>query len=521
MTVDIDSGSAPNALCDAEKKGVNDMISIMEPVAKQLASFDAAGGSGALPTGTINAVSLAVQAYENDMAAYGSGHLNPAQTKLAAALTNFTATAKAEGWVTASEWYWHTARIQEDFSSAVNQLPTTKNPDGETLAPLVSKNYQSYIQAAARYAFHGGEIAQNGFSGAAAASSGTLGLIEKYLNPFQDVLAVYMSQIGGQSPMLGLTEFGHHLLDAEGATLTAYAFYKTDVAGVQGIVDMIPVIGKGLAGEVDAVSGDRAVSAVAPFIWLFLLSVLGCGMTLAYYLPALPFVLFTLGVVSCLIVWVEAVLAAPLWAASHGVVEGEGWAGTHARQGYMLVMTVILRPSLMIFGIFLSFQMLNAFSWFVAESFENLFGSLVDGHMGLFSMFAGIFIITGLMTTVYHRIFGLITLIPENVPAWIGQLAHKLGEQSGAQESGRTMVAGAAVMRGSAGHKAHVPKPGDGRGAKPGSKVTSTPGEGGKKGGKGDSGNGDGGTGGTDRLSHDLRPGNRGETNPTESNGGQ
>lgn len=41
---------------------------------------------------------------------------------------------------------------------------------------------------------------------------------------------------------------------------------------------------------------------------------------------------------------VESLIAAPVWAASHVVPEGEGFAANAVRQGWMLLLNILFRP---------------------------------------------------------------------------------------------------------------------------------------------------------------------------------
>jgi len=63
-----------------------------------------------------------------------------------------------------------------------------------------------------------------------------------------------------------------------------------------------------------------------------------------------------------LILVLEAVVAAPVWIAAHAMPEGEGIAGEHGRRGYMMLINILLRPSLMVIGFFLSIVLISAFS---------------------------------------------------------------------------------------------------------------------------------------------------------------
>jgi len=104
-----------------------------------------------------------------------------------------------------------------------------------------------------------------------------------------------------------------------------------------------------------ALIGVGLAATVAPGLNLAIFSLAGmcytAGFTLAYYLPAIPIIFWVLGIVGWLIMVLEAVVAAPLWAASHVLPEGEGFAGPPARQGYMLLLALLIRPVLMVIGL--------------------------------------------------------------------------------------------------------------------------------------------------------------------------
>jgi hypothetical protein len=51
------------------------------------------------------------------------------------------------------------------------------------------------------------------------------------------------------------------------------------------------------------------------------------------------------------------------------------------------------------------------------------------GFGGLITLFSLTFLAGGIIITASHRLFGLITWIPDNVMKWIGHNPHALGEQ--------------------------------------------------------------------------------------------
>ena len=64
----------------------------------------------------------------------------------------------------------------------------------------------------------------------------------------------------------------------------------------------------------------------------------------------IPYILWLGVLLGWVILIVEAVIAAPIWAVSHMAPDGDGVVG-RGGQGYMLVLSLVLRPPLMILGL--------------------------------------------------------------------------------------------------------------------------------------------------------------------------
>lgn len=206
------------------------------------------------------------------------------------------------------------------------------------------------------------------------------------------------------------------------------------------------------------------------------------GISLAYYLPSVPFILWTMAVIGWLILVAETLVAAPLWAAAHALPEGEGIAGQRGSQGYMLFLGVLFRPALMVAGFFISFILFQSIGMLIGQGFKVFFAGMSVGHIqGLTTFIAMVFLIGGIILVAAHKLFHLITWMPDNVLRWVGQNVQNLGEK---EDEGRTRtIFGLASTKGEgAASGAFRPKvqnkPGDGgeeeatSGEKRGSKVT-------------------------------------------------
>jgi len=143
----------------------------------------------------------------------------------------------------------------------------------------------------------------------------------------------------------------------------------------------------------------------------------------------------------------ESLLAAPLWAAAHAVPEGEGMSGQHGKQGYMLFLGVLMRPPLMVFGFFLAVVLMTEIGHFIGTQFGAFSKSMNATFLtGPITFIAMMFVIGSTMVVAAHKIFGLITWLPDTVLSWVGQQTQNLGEKE--DESRTRMIFAAAGSTG-------------------------------------------------------------------------
>jgi len=86
----------------------------------------------------------------------------------------------------------------------------------------------------------------------------------------------------------------------------------------------------------------------------------------------------------------------------------------------------------MVIGFFMSTLILTAMGNLIGMGFQTFASGLRTGTWGfggLITLFSLTFLAGGIIITASHRLFGLITWIPDNVMKWIGHNPHALGEQ--------------------------------------------------------------------------------------------
>ena len=126
----------------------------------------------------------------------------------------------------------------------------------------------------------------------------------------------------------------------------------------------------------------------------------------------------------------EAVIAAPIWAVAHMAPDGDGVVG-RGGQGYMLVLSLTLRPPLMILGLACSIALMKPIGYFINSTFLGAFAIGVNpGPFALTQAIAGCVLYTVVMISVIHRVFTLIHVVPDRILRWIGGGGNELGEEA-------------------------------------------------------------------------------------------
>lgn len=187
-----------------------------------------------------------------------------------------------------------------------------------------------------------------------------------------------------------------------------------------------------------------AVGGVLAWLGSLLLAILlpitFFGIKLAAYLPFLTAIIWTGAILNWLVIVVEAMFAAPLWAMVHLDLDGDSYNTQRTGHGYVFLLNLLFRPVIMV-GCLLFAQSaisacFNLFLGHVANTVGNLSGSnswwsnllLIIGAVWVTIIFAEQIITQG-MSAVFQ--------IPDKVFTWIGgQFGSNVGVGLGDSTSG-------------------------------------------------------------------------------------
>jgi conjugal transfer/type IV secretion protein DotA/TraY len=173
--------------------------------------------------------------------------------------------------------------------------------------------------------------------------------------------------------------------------------------------------------------------AVYSIVWII-------GATLAIYVPLIPYMMFTVGVVGWLLLVVEAIVAAPVLAISFILPSGEELG--KVVQGLLLLLNIVLRPVLMLFGFILAIRLYQAVVKLVNFGMLTNFSFLSTSD----SMFAWVAILTIYGTFIIalsNKCFSLIYGLPDKILRWMGSAPEHTDAAHELHEAKSTMLKGA------------------------------------------------------------------------------
>jgi len=400
------------------------------------------------PAPDLNAFNTAVQTYKTDyekaveeaMSAIATARIN----KWAGDDTDVAGTtmsASDAGWISAGAWYWEFQRVNSETQQMVNVKPELAPPTSDAKE---NSDYAMFESALVQYVEN--MLVQDEFGNTVSLMARSSYAEDDWsLNKILDMTKVSIDfALTNPDPVSGMANIGHTMINAVeiGYLASLPVYIVADTA-----VDVADATGGFTGGGVMLIASPilslieegRTLLVIAGML------LMPIAIMLAFYLPATPMILWIMGVAGWFILLIEAVIAAPIWAASHAMPEGNGFVGQRAMAGYMVMLSLFLRPTLMLFGFFASMVLMIVMGKVVSFLFLPAMSSMNAGNVaGIVTYFAMLGIFTAIIIQIAHRSYGLIHEVPDKVLRYIGGGAENLGEASNEQASRQIFVGGAA-----------------------------------------------------------------------------
>lgn len=451
----------PRPLIQAQNEGVERMIRALTPVAEQIVRGErpAAG-----------ALERAADDYENGIARVAAQIVKAVNNSRDTAYLRY---AESGGWIFAGTYYNHMIAMNDSVQRVINAAPTPSEPTAlGKEAEGVLQTYKDALIVTEEYIRNGAKAAQRYYSNRGSKDEirrGTeppvpdidtfqptaVSIKEAVIDaPLLWAVRQTTEEIGGSnlSHMTQMKNVGDTIMLTGWGIITATALINGAASGIT-----TKILGEGLTFGIIDPEG-----LVSPFVAIAVLAftaMMAAGAYLAFYLPMIPFITWITGVIKWLVVVIETVIAGPVWAAAHIHPDGDEYTG-RAGPGYMFVISMALRPALMLFGLIIAIVATQPIAHFINYAYMTVVQSAMGtGLNGLGAFLAYTLIYALLMTIMLHSFFALINWLPDNALRMVGSsvgasgIADREGDKVDHVFVGAASQVGGGMM-GKAGHRA-------------------------------------------------------------------
>ena len=227
---------------------------------------------------------------------------------------------------------------------------------------------------------------------------------------------------------------------------------------------MVFSVGGGI-GDILSPHLGAAMNSISSMFISFTTIGLAVGFVLYYILPFLPFMYFFFAVGGWVKTIFEAMVGVPLWALAHLRLDGNGFPGDSASNGYFLIFEIFVRPILTVFGLVGSMGIFTA----MARTFNGIFDLAVENltgfdcagcqtgvvlgmeyKRGAIDEFFFTIIYTILIYMIATSSFKMIDQVPNSILRWMGAGVQSFSDQRGDPAQGLVQYAafGGANMAG-------------------------------------------------------------------------
>ena len=373
-------------------------------------------------------IDTAVTTYENALLG--------AATALNSSITSRMADmASQQGWFLAGTWATQIIFMQNKINAALNSFGSAdtyivKKKDSwwDSVSKYASRGYQALSQRRQ-------EFGNLGTDGASEETTETKkispsGIVAKWLAEMITSIDLEQIKTDTRHPLIIMNQIGDSLFTA---IMVGFG--------------IIAAAGLGLGGWKILGSGPDLTPIFIAIYGTFgvpLVGFMGVAGMLSYILPNTPFFIWIGIIVGWTIMVIEAIIAAPLWAVMHLHPTGDDVAGKGSA-GYMLVLGLLLRPVLIIFGLIAAIVLSEIFGKLINVIFFDLFSAnTMDGTLGFFAILFGTALYATFMFTVLKNTFALMHTIPDQLLRWIGGGTSQLGQYANQISDGAVQKAGVA-----------------------------------------------------------------------------
>lgn len=148
------------------------------------------------------------------------------------------------------------------------------------------------------------------------------------------------------------------------------------------------------------------------------------ALKLALFIPMIPVLKWIGAILNCIVIVIEAMIAAPYWAMAHLEGEGEG-LGRNTAHGYIFMLNLLFRPAILVITFALITTVLSVILGFANGMLGGFLQTLMTGSS--FGFIGKIILVIGglaLMVSIFENMltqsYDILQVVPDKVFNWIG-----------------------------------------------------------------------------------------------------
>jgi len=313
------------------------------------------------------------------------------------------------GWISAGAYYYKI--IKQSGSPAANpNVKMTATPGSDSNANKLTKTDSALIDGINADALGIADTGGGPDIGDAVKGKWYKVLL-KPITDYFDFASNYKKNVNND-PIISIQSFGTVLMGTiEGVWAGVLVVLGVSGLAMTGVSYATPAIG---------ILFNLVVLGLAP-LFAALVTLFGTAITMTFYIPMIPFIIFMFASIGWAIAVLETMVAAPLVAI--GLTDPHG--GNHEVLGRVepalqLLVNVFLRPSLMIFGLLGGMILCRVSVGVLNTLFGIILGDVGTSQQAVVGLIMFLCIYLLLVMGIINRCYSLIHIIPDRVLDWIG-----------------------------------------------------------------------------------------------------
>lgn len=370
---------------------------------------------------------------------------------------------KKYGWILAGAYFNNIVHSNDQLHKALGAYPNSKASKGLALHDIPTQDMSRYmiteqvLKHSEEKKMVGSMSAIEDTSGNGDSGFGISAWLGNQMARLVSGVNLIDLKNDDRHPVIIVNEMGNRILGvwtAFYALTVATEVTATAVKDEAGtVVGQVLTVGGLVPASATAGGVIAGINTSLKFIMAPITALLIVGFTCAYLIPMVPFIMWLGCIGGWVIQCVIAIIVAPLWAIMHLHPNGDDATG-RGGNGYSMLMGLILRPALLVFGFIASIAISSVLGELINKIYFQVFafsGANINGWLAFITMLAGTTIYAVIMFSFIKKTHSIMHVIPDEILKWIGGGSDALGNYaqsmgSGAERSG--MAAAQAVGAG-------------------------------------------------------------------------